>query len=74
MGEYENYTKFVIDILNQNNDKIKCINDYYKSDMEIVKNKNKYLEETLLKLRDDIYDTLKKHSKYIFDKFIQCLI
>lgn len=44
------------------------MNEFLNSDVEIIKNKSQYLEETLLKLREDIYDTLKKNSKYILDK------
>ena len=66
--EYENFTKFITDILNQNTDKIKSMNDYMNSDIEIIKNKNKYLEETLLKLREDVYDSIKQNIKYVLDK------
>jgi DNA repair exonuclease SbcCD ATPase subunit len=66
--EYENFTKFITDILNKNTDKIKSMNDYMNSDIEIIKNKNKYLEETLLKLREDVYDSIKQNIKYVLDK------
>ena len=66
--EYENFTKFITDILNQNIDKIKSMNDYMNSDIDIIKNKNKYLEETLLKLREDVYDSIKQNIKYVLDK------
>ena len=68
LSEYENFTKFMTDILNQNIDKIKSINEFLNSDIEIVKNKNKYIEETLLKLRDDVYDSINKNSNFILDK------
>ena len=71
--EYENFTKFITDILNQNTDKIKSMNDYMNSDnsdIEIIKNKNKYLEETLLKLREDVYDSIKQNIKYVLDKIL----
>ena len=66
--EYENFTKFITDILNKNIDKMKSMNDYINSDIEIIKNKNKYLEETLLKLREDVYDSIKQNIKYVLDK------
>ena len=66
--EFENFTKFITDILNQNIDKIKSMNEYMNSDIEIVKNKNQYLEETLLKMREDVYDSMEKNIKYILDK------
>ena len=66
--EYENFTKFITDILNQNIDKIKSMNEYMNSDIEIIKNKNQYLEETLLKLREDVYDSMEKNIKYVLDK------
>ena len=66
--EYENFTKFINEVLNQNINHIKAINEYIASDLEIVKNKNQYLEETLLKLRSDIYDSLEKNIKYVLDK------
>ena len=68
LGEYENFTKFITDILNQNIDKIKSMNEFLNSDIEIVKNKNKYIEETLLKLSEEVYDTLNKNSSFILDK------
>ena len=68
LGEYENFTKFITDVLNQNIDKIKSMNEFLNSDIEIVKNKNKYIEETLLKLREEVYDTLNKNSSFILDK------
>jgi hypothetical protein len=68
LEEYENFTKFITDILNQNVDKLKSMNDYMNSDIEIIKNKNAYLEETLLKLRTDIYDSLENNVKYVLDK------
>ena len=66
--EYENFTKFITDILNQNIDKIKSMNEYMNSDIEIIKNKNQYLEETLLKMREDVYDYIEKNIKYVLDK------
>ena len=66
--EFENFTKFITDILNQNIDKIKSMNEYMNSDIEIVKNKNQYLEETLLKMREDVYDSMEKNIKYVLDK------
>ena len=66
--EYENFTKFITDIVNQNVDKIKSMNDYMNSDIEIIKNKNEYLEETLLKMREDVFDSLEKNVKYVLDK------
>ena len=66
--EYENFTKFITDILNQNIDKIKSMNEYMNSDIEIIKNKNQYLEETLLKMREDVYDSIEKNIKYVLDK------
>ena len=68
LEEYENFTKFITDILNKNVDKVKSMNEYLSSDIEIIKNKNQYLEETLLKMRDDIYDSLEKNVKYVLDK------
>lgn len=68
LEEYENFTKFITDILNQNIDKIKSMNEYMNSDIEIIKNKNRYLEETLLKMREDVYDSLEKNVKYVLDK------
>ena len=68
ISEYENFTKFITDILNKNIDKIKSMNDYINNDIEIIKNKNKYLEETLLKLREDVYDSIKQNIKYVLDK------
>ena len=68
LEEYENFTKFITDILNKNVDKVKSMNEYLSSDIEIIKNKNQYLEETLLKMRDDIYDSLEKNVKYALDK------
>ena len=68
LEEYENFTKFITDILNQNVDKLKSMNDYMNSDIEIIKNKNAYLEETLFKLRMDIYDSLENNVKYVLDK------
>lgn len=66
--EYENFTKFITDILKTNVEKIKSMSDYLNTDIELIKNKNKYLEETLLKLREDIYDSLKQNIKYVLDK------
>ena len=66
--EYENFTKFITDILNQNTDKIKSMNDYMNSDIEIIKNKNKYVEEKMLQLREDVYDSIKQNIKYVLDK------
>ena len=54
--------------MNKNIDKIKSMNDYINNDIEIIKNKNKYLEETLLKLREDVYDSIKQNIKYVLDK------
>ena len=68
LGEYENFTKFITNLLNKNIEKIKSMNEYLNSDVEIVKNKNKYIEETLLKLREDIFDSMDKNSKFILDK------
>ena len=68
LGEYENFTKFITDIFNQNNDKLKSMNEFINSDIEIVKNKNKYIEETLLKLREDVYDSINKNSNFILEK------
>ena len=68
ISEYENFTKFITDILNKNIDKIKSMNDYINSDIEIIKNKNKYLEETIIKLREDVYDSIKQNIKYVLDK------
>ena len=68
LEEYENFTKFITNILNQNIDKIKSISQYMSSDIEIIKNKNLYLEGTLLKMREDIYDSLEKNVKYLMDK------
>ena len=68
LGEYENFTKFMTDVLNQNIDKIRSMNEFLSSDIEIIKNKNNYLEETLLKLREEVYDSLKKNSNFILDK------
>ena len=44
------------------------MNDYINTDIEIIKNKNKYLEDALLKLREDIYDSFKQNIKYVLDK------
>ena len=44
------------------------MNEYLNSDVEIVKNKSKYIEETLLKLREDVFDSMDKNSKFILDK------
>ena len=68
LGEYDNFTKFMIDVLNKNVDKIKSMNEFMNSDVEIVKNKNKYIEETMLKLREDLFDSMDKNSKFILDK------
>ncbi len=68
LGEYENFTKFITNVLNQELDKIKSMNEFLNSDFEIIKNKNQYIEETLLKLREDLYDSLKKNYKYVLDK------
>jgi len=68
LEEYENFTKFITNILNQNVDKVKSMNDYLNSDIEIIKNKNQYLEETLLKMREDVYESLEKNVKYVLDK------
>ena len=68
LGEYENFTKFITNLLNKNIEKIKSMNEYLNSDVEIVKNKNKYIEETLLKLREDVFDSMNKNSKFILDK------
>ena len=68
LGEYDNFTKFMIDVLNKNVDKIKSMNEFMNSDVEIVKNKNKYIEETMLKLREDLFDSMNKNSKFILDK------
>jgi len=68
LGEYENFTKFITNVLNQELDKIKSMNEFLSSDFEIIKNKNQYIEETLPKLREDLYDSLKKNYKYVLDK------
>ena len=68
LGEYENFTKFMTNLLNKNIDKIKSMNEYLNSDVEIVKNKSKYIEEALLKLREDVFDSMDKNSKFILDK------
>ena len=68
LGEYENFTKFITNLLNKNIDKIKSMNEYLNGDVEIVKNKSKYIEETLLKLREDVFDSMDKNSKFILDK------
>ena len=68
LGEYENFTKFITNLLNKNIEKIKSMNEYLNNDVEIVKNKNKYIEETLLKLREDVFDSMDKNSKFILDK------
>ena len=68
LSEYENFTKFMTNALNQNIDKIKSMTEFLNSDIEIVKNKNKYIEETLLKLREDVYDSINKNSNFILEK------
>ena len=68
LGEYENFTKFMTNLLNKNIDKIKSMNEYLNGDVEIVKNKSKYIEEALLKLREDVFDSMDKNSKFILDK------
>ena len=44
------------------------MNEYLNSDVEIIKNKNQYLEEAILKLRSEFYDSMDKNYKYILDK------
>lgn len=68
LSEYENFTKFITDLLNQSLDKTKSMNEYLNSDVEIIKNKNQYLEEAILKLRSEFYDSMDKNYKYILDK------
>ena len=68
LGEYDNFTKFMMDVLNKNIEKIKSMNEFMNSDIEIVKNKNKYIEETMLKIREDLFDSIKKNTKFILDK------
>ena len=68
ISEYENFTKFMTDVLNKNVENQKSMTEYINSDIEIIKKKNEYLEETLLRLREDVYDSIKKNIKYVLDK------
>ncbi len=44
------------------------MNECLNGDINILKNKNKYMEETILKLRDDVFDSLNKNSQFVLDK------
>ena len=44
------------------------MNEYLNRNIELIKNKNQYLEEALLKMREEVYDSLEKKVKYPLDK------
>lgn len=66
--EFEHFTNCINDNFNKNFDNMKSMNECLNGDINILKNKNKYMEEKILKLRDDFFDSLNKNSQFVLDK------
>ena len=66
-----NFDKFklkIYSILEQNTDEIKSICDYTNTDINLLRNRNQYLEKTMDKLRNDVFDSIKESDNFMFKK------
>ena len=66
-----NFDKFklkIYSILEQNTDEIKSICDYTNADVNLLRNRNQYLEKTMDKLRNDVFDSIKESDNFMFKK------
>ena len=66
-----NFDKFklkIYSILEQNTDEIKSICDYTNIDVNLLRNRNQYLEKTMDKLRNDVFDSIKESDNFMFKK------
>ena len=66
-----NFDKFklkIYSILEQNTDEIKSICDYTNTDINLLRNRNQYLEKTIDKLRNDVFDSIKESDNFMFKK------
>ena len=66
-----NFDKFklkIYSILEQNTDEIKSICDYTNTDVNLLRNRNQYLEKTIDKLRNDVFDSIKESDNFMFKK------
>lgn len=68
LREFENFTKFESENINKCAGQIKTSHEFFDSDLNIIKNKTQYLEETVLKLREEIFESIENTDKYLIDK------
>lgn len=69
LSEYENFMKIVRISNEENITKMKSYFEYSKEDVELIRNKNIYIENSVNKLRSDIYNTIQETEKFILSKF-----
>ena len=69
LSEYENFMKIVRISNEENITKMKSYFEYSKEDIELIRNKNIYIENSVNKLRSDIYNTIQETEKFILSKF-----
>lgn len=69
LSEYENFMKIVRISNEENICKMKSYFEYSKEDVELIRNKNTYIENSVNKLRSDIYNTIQETEKFILSKF-----
>ena len=69
LSEYENFMKIVRISNEENITKMKSYFEYSKEDVELIRNKNTYIENSVNKLRSDIYNTIQETEKFILSKF-----
>lgn len=68
LNEFTQFTTIVKGAVDEGMTKNKSAYDYTTSDVELLRNKNEYLELALNKLRTDVYDSIKQTETFMMNK------
>lgn len=68
LSEQESFTKVVRISIEEETNKMKGYFDYTKEDVELIRNRCLYIENSLNKLRNDIYESIKQSESFLLKK------
>ena len=68
LSEHESFTKVVRVSIEEDTNKMKGYFEYTKEDVELIRNRCSYIENSLNKLRGDIYESIKQSESFLLQK------
>ena len=66
--EYESLSKKLHNTLADRENTIKNMYEYTNGDIELIRSRNQYIENSINKLRSDIYDSIKQTEMFLLQK------